>query len=281
MPLLLGATPPRQRDDKVRWRLYPSPAGRALLAPAISSGGALIAVAPFVGSFLGLLAIRMPRDEPVVLSRSSCRTCGHSLGPVDLIPLVSWSLKGGRCRYCSAGIGLRYPLIELGALIVAAWSAATAPGLAAWWGAGLGWSLLLLALLDLEHFWLPDAITLPLVAVGLGSSIALQPDESFQHVAGAAAGALLFLIVRSVYRRLRQREGLGLGDVKLLAASGAWVALDGIMSVVLLASVFALAVSLIACALRRQVSSKTVVPFGTYLAGATWIVWLYGPIQLN
>ena len=144
----------------------------------------LIAVSPFIGSFLGLVIERLP----VVLGRSRCKACGHVLPARDLVPVVSWLALRGRCRHCRGAIGWFAPAIELAAVMVALWSVAVLPGWFALAGAGLGWTLLVLAWIDARSFLLPDALTLPLAAGGLLVAWAIEPTLLPDHLIGAAAG---------------------------------------------------------------------------------------------
>jgi leader peptidase (prepilin peptidase)/N-methyltransferase len=240
-------------------------------------------VAPFVGSFLGVLALRLPAGEGVVWDRSVCRSCGHRLGPLDLVPLLSWLWSGGRCRYCRARVGWFYPGIELGALAVAAWAAAVTPaGWLFWASCGLGWTLLALAVIDWRHLVLPDVLTLPLVPAGLAVAWLIDPAMLPHHLVGAVAGFVSFALVGWIYARLRGRDGLGLGDAKLLAATGAWVSWTGLPSVVLVAGAAGLAGALLAAAGGRGgLRAGRAIPFGPCLALATWFVWLHGPIVVG
>ena len=105
----------------------------------------LLVAAPFVGSFLGVLVERLPVGRPVVMGRSHCDACGHALGPLELLPVVSWLLSRRRCRHCGARLSLFYPMIELAASLVAAWALVVVPWPLAAATAGLGWVLLALA----------------------------------------------------------------------------------------------------------------------------------------
>ena len=152
--------------------------------------------------------------------------------------------------------------------------------LALWANCALGWSLLALAWIDLDQLRLPDALTLPLVVVGLVVTWTLDPDAATDHAAAAALAYLTFRGVALGYRLLRGREGLGQGDAKLLAASGAWVGLPGLPSVILGAALIALAATLMQ-RLWRRTAADTPIPFGPYLALATWLVRLYGVAELG
>ena len=241
----------------------------------------LLVVAPFVGSFLGLVIERLPVGETVVFGRSRCRSCDTTLGPLDLVPLLSWVASGGRCRHCHAALGWFHPGIELAAFGVALWSVSVAPGWLAWASAGLGWTLLALAVIDQRHMTLPDALNLPLIPAGLVVA-ALTPSGALaDHLAGAAAGAASLGAVAWAYERATGRDGLGLGDVKLFAAAGAWVGWLGLPSVLLIGAASGLAA---ACTLRWIKGSdgpSEPVAFGPYLALGLWITWLYGPVNVE
>jgi len=155
-----------------------------------------------------------------------------------------------RCRHCAAMISPAYPLIELAALAITVWSLAVAEGWLAWVTAGFGWALLALAAIDWRHLVLPDFLTLPLIAAGLAAAWALDRSTVADRAIGAAAGFAFVMLVRAAYWQLRRREGIGLGDAKLLAA---------------------------ALARWRHLSWDDRVPFGAFLALGTWLVWLYGP----
>lgn len=249
--------------------------------------GPLLA-APFVGSFLGVLIRRLPRGEPVALARSRCERCGRALGSSELVPLLSYIALGGRCRTCRGRIGAFHPAVELAALAVALWAVLAAPDPAAhpaalWADCALGWTLLALAWIDWEHMRLPDALTLPLVPVGLLATLWLgpgpDPDGATDHALAATLGYAGFRAVELLYRRLRGRDGLGQGDAKLAAAAGAWVGLDGLGPVVLIAALAGLATGLLRAMRRPGTLGDTLgapVPFGPCLALATWVVRLHG-----
>jgi len=196
-----------------------------------------------------------------------------------LVPLASWLLTRGRCRHCGKPVGLFYPMIELAALGVAAWSATLTTGTAAWASDILGWTLLTLAVTDVRHFLLPDFLTLPLVPLGLAANALIDPENLEPAVIGAVAGFLAIVAIRQLYWWWRGREGIGLGDAKLLAAAGAWVGWPGLPSVVLIAALAALAATLIRHIPRGSISFTERVPFGSSLCFGIWIVWLYGPLQ--
>lgn len=239
-----------------------------------------LVLAPFVGSFLGTLVMRLPDGEGVISGRSRCDHCRHVLSAWELVPVVSWLALRGRCRHCGAPFAAFYPAMELAALALAAWAAASASGTALLFGCALGWGLLALAAIDLRHYILPNALTLPLVPLGLFAAWLNDPAELVPHMIGAAAGYLAFLLVAQGYRRLRHRDGLGLGDAKLLAVAGAWVSWQGLPSVVLLGACASLVWLLLERLRGGAIRLEQRVAFGPGLCLGLWLVWLYGPLQL-
>ena len=187
----------------------------------------------------------------------------------------------GRCRHCHARISFFYPAIELAALGVAIWSAYLFSGIALWASCGLGWTLIALAATDLKYFLLPDFLTLPLVVAGLLASAILDRNSLSGHVLGTILGYLFVRVLRVAYRTLRGREGMGLGDAKLLAAAGAWVSWQGLPSVLVIASVLGLAGVLVQSLRGYRIHPAQHIPFGAFLSTGLWLVWLYGPLALG
>lgn len=240
-----------------------------------------VLVAPFIGSLLGVLITRLPAGEPVAFARSRCPACGRSLTAIDLVPFLSWLILRGRCRSCHTPIGLFYPLIEAAAVAVAVWAGLTVPPALLWISCGLGWTLLTLAVIDSQTLLLPDALTLPLLPAGLAAAYAVSVLPMTDHLIGAAIGGAIPAGLRLLYRRFRGREGLGLGDVKLLAAAGAWVAWQGLVGVILIGSIIALITILAIAAWERRLDHHRLIPFGPFLCFGLWIVWLYGPLAMG
>lgn len=238
----------------------------------------LLLAAPCVGSFLGVVIERLPAGKTVLRGRSACPHCGTALSWRDLLPLAGWLANRGRCRSCGARLGLFYPAVELAALAVALWAVLVVPGWPLWVSCALGWTLIALAVIDWRHLFLPDSLTLPLIPAGLAVTWALSPGRLIDHLIGAAAGFFLLLALAALYRRLRGREGLGPGDAKLLAAAGAWLGWQGLASVILLAAAGGLAGALLQARGEGGLDPGRAVAFGPYLAGALWLVWLYGPL---
>lgn len=238
---------------------------------------AVVAAAPFVGSFIGLAVRRRGTDLPILGGRSRCPACGRTLSPAELVPLLSWLALRGRCRGCGARIGAFSPTMELAALGLAAWAVAVAPGWFGWLGAALGWVLLALAAIDLRETVLPDALTLPLIAAGLAVA-ALAFPRPLDHLIGAALGGAGFAALGWGWQRLTGREALGLGDAKLFAAAGAWLGWQGLPSVLLIAALAGLGLALVR-ALAGRGGLDAPLPFGPALAAGFWLTWALGPIQ--
>ncbi len=229
-----------------------------------------------VGSFLATILMRWPREESVLAGRSRCDGCGRTLGALELVPILSWLARRGRCGTCGARIDARHVAIELAAAAIGLVAALAFPWPMALATAVFGWWLLILAALDVEHHWLPDALTLPLIPAGLVVAwLALGPPLS-DRLAGAVVGGLTLWLIALAYRAVRGREGMGGGDPKLMAGIGAWLGLFNLPFVLLGASLLGL-LSIGAMAARGvQVNAVTRLPLGALLAVAAWAVWLAG-----
>jgi leader peptidase (prepilin peptidase) / N-methyltransferase len=256
--------------------------GSELLQP-VAAGTAMwsaLLAAPFVGSFLGVLVRRLPDGLPIAWSRSRCEWCGAALRSGDLVPLYSWFAARGRCRYCGHSLGWFYPGIELAAIAVPLSTAVVDHGGEIWLDCLLGWWLLALAWIDIRRWLLPDLLTLPLVIAGLVVTAILDPSRLTENTLGAATGYLSLRVVALLYRVLRGREGLGHGDAKLLAASGAWLGAGALPQVVLGAAVAGLIAAGCLQLAGIRLRAHSALPFGPFLALATWLVWLFGPFLI-
>ena len=251
------------------------------MSAAIATAPLLAGLGLLIGSFIGLVSVRLPAGEGIVAGRSRCGGCGRALDPRDLVPVLSFLLFRGRCRTCRAPIPRRYPLIELACAGIGLWAGlhegAPVAGLVT---ALFGWALLLIALIDGEHFWLPDVLTLPLLAGGLVVATMLAPESLQARAIGAAVGFASLWLIAYAYRRVRGREGMGGGDPRLFSALGAWVGWTGLPSVLLWASAAGLSIVIAQLAVRRRVAGTDRLPFGVFLAIGGWMTWLYGPLGL-
>jgi leader peptidase (prepilin peptidase) / N-methyltransferase len=267
------------------------------------------------GSFLNVCLSRWPEGESVVKPRSHCRSCGRTLAWWENVPLVSWIALRGRCRTCGAKISWRYPLAEftvgvlwaaiawqrLGMLLsrLASDNDLRPSGIFADIEITVGMAVLCLLLvglaaLDAEYLWLPNSLTLPAVAVGILYSVSLfwestgyitlQPpiwQTIAEYFLGILAAALLILLIRWTYWLIRRREGIGLGDAKLMAMLGAWLGLSGALLSfaigVVLGAIFAL-IALAVPAGRRgsETSLGAKLPLGTFLCIGGIISALWG-----
>lgn len=248
------------------------------LALAAAFGGVLGLI---VGSFLATILIRWPAGGSAVAGRSRCDSCQAVLGPLDLVPLLSWLIRRGRCRRCGAAIDARHVTIELAAGLIGVVAALAHPLPLALVTACFGWWLLLVAALDLEHQWLPDALTLPLLALGLIAAWAGFGPPLGERAVGAAAGWASLALIAFLYRRLRGREGMGGGDPKMFGAAGAWAGAWSLPAILLGAGLLGLA-AVLAMRLRGQeVSATSRLPLGTLLALAAWPAWLLVAAQVT
>jgi leader peptidase (prepilin peptidase)/N-methyltransferase len=256
------------------------------------------------GSFLNVCIARLPQHRSVAWPASHCPRCTAPIRPLDNIPLLSWFVLRGHCRDCDQPISLRYPLVEACfAALVACCVARYDFSLHALAASGFCFLVLGLLVMDLETMLLPDAFTLPGLALGLiwafaysyaqrvpGASLRL-PLLALAAAAIAAAGwALVLLLIRWSYYAVRRRQGLGLGDVKLVAMLAAWLgaARTGLtfFVAVLIAAVLGVSVALMHQSRRRSAASdaptqeaawSTVrLPLGAFLCGAALYSFFLG-----
>jgi leader peptidase (prepilin peptidase)/N-methyltransferase len=242
-----------------------------------------------VGSFLNVVIHRYPREESIVFPPSRCPACGARIKPWDNVPIVSWILLRGRCRACRGPIAVRYPIVELTNALL--W-------LAAWLHLGLSVPALLLALvasmtlvlvfIDADIQILPDAVDLPGIALGLllgwlhAGLLAPQlvlASSIVDSLFGAAFGAGLLLAVGLAYKLARRVEGMGLGDVKMMAMIGAVCGWGAVLPVVFLASISGAIIG-VGIALRRREGLQFALPFGVFLGiGFLTVIFFGRPLE--
>ena len=233
-----------------------------------------------VGSFLNVLIHRLPRGESVVSPGSHCPVCGAGILPRDNVPVVSWLLLGGRCRACRAPISPRYPLIEMTNGVLWALVFLRAPQ----WPDLLGGlffasACLALAAIDLEFQILPDRITLTGLAAGLALSFFSGVRTPAAAFLGAAIGGGGLLLIAFLYEKIAGQEGMGLGDVKMLAMIGAFLGPAGVLVSVLLGSLSGSVVGIAAIALGRG-DRRMRLPFGVFLAAGGVAAFFFGDALL-
>ena len=225
-----------------------------------------------------------PERYNLVVPRSRCPHCSAEIKAHQNIPVVSYLLLGGKCAHCRARISPRYPIVEF---VTAVLSTAVAVRFGWHWqtlaALLLTWSLIALTAIDLDHTILPDAITLPLLWLGLLLSLAWHaglrppaPVDPASAIIGAAAGYLSLWGVYWAFKLLTGKEGMGYGYFKLFGALGAWMGWQ-MLPLVLLFSAFTGAVVGIALIVVRGRDRNIPIPFGPYLAAAGWIALMWGP----
>lgn len=245
----------------------------ALIGQTTSFAILLLILAPFIGSFLAVLVDRLPRGEDIVVARSRCRSCDTVLTWRDLVPVLSFVVTRGRCRHCGAAVPLWLPAMELAALAAAGLVIAAQDG--TWGAAEFGLQMLtlwlLLALLAADFLWmrLPDVLTGMLFVVAM-----LAAPDFVTAFWGAVLGVLSFAALRWGYKRVRGREGLGFGDVKLMAGLGALSGPLDLPLLVLVAALLALAGAMVQRLFGKEVGRATALPFGAALSLAGGLLWV-------
>jgi len=251
-----------------------------------------------IGSFLNVVILRLPKrmewrfkhdaratlnqptlyDPPppgIIVERSHCPHCGQQLAWHDNIPLASWLLLRGRCRTCQGKISLQYPLVELITAILFVLCV---------WRFGFGWQgfgalvltgfLIALSGIDFKTGLLPDALTLPLMWLGLIASLDNLYMPAKPALLGAVVGYASLWTVWWLFKQLTGKDGMGQGDFKLLAALGAWCGLQGVLPIILISSLTGLIFGGL-WLLWKGKSRATQIPFGPCLALAGWVFFMW------
>lgn len=236
----------------------------------------LLLVSPAIGSFLNVLIDRLPRGESIVAPRSTCRACDAKLTWRDLIPILSFLLSHGRCRHCGAEIAAWHLYVEISAIAAAVFACLIGGSTTQiWLGATLLWLLLALAVCDLLWMRLPNLLTGALLLVAI-VWVLLDPWGDIRlALIGAAAGSGSFMTIRLAYQAVRHREGLGLGDIKLMAGLGALLGPFDLPLLVLLAALGALALSVLrSLQTANALRATQALPFGAALCAAGALLWV-------
>ena len=238
----------------------------ALTLPFAALGGLLL------GSFLNVVAYRLPRNERLGNDRSRCPSCATQIRAFDNVPVLSWLLLGGRCRSCDAPISARYPLVEAGtaallAAVVAVHHADT-PRLAL--GLVLVALLVPIALIDLDRRLIPNRLTGPGAVLAVAIGLALDPAGQPERLVAGAAAAAFFLVAA-----LLRPGGMGMGDVKLAGVIGLFLGAS-VIPALLIALVLGTAVGAVVIARLGAAGRKVAVPFGPFLAAGAVLGLLAG-----
>jgi leader peptidase (prepilin peptidase)/N-methyltransferase len=243
------------------------------------------AIGAIIGSFLNVVIHRYPREESIVFPGSHCPHCNAAIKWYDNIPVVSFLVLRGRCRACGAGIAWRYPLVELAnALFYLATFLRTGPTVAFVVVAAIISLTIALIYIDADIHLLPDVIDVPGIALGLGAGALgigiLHPrlmlaESLLDSVFGALLGAAIPLVIIGTYWLVRHAEGMGLGDVKMLAMIGAVTGWRAVPGVLLLACVSG-AVIVLPAALRSSQGMRLALPFGVFLGIAFLGILFFG-----
>ena len=267
-----------------------------LVSPAFDSVVAFV-FGLVVGSFLNVCIWRLPKGQSIVRPASKCPSCGAAIQLYDNIPLISWLVLGGKCRKCTARISALYPAVELltGLLFVACYLAFGLTVEAAKW-AVFSALLVVLIIIDARERILPDGVNFTGLGLALAFSLFSGPSDGTARwlankifaypppeavlglvdaLLGAAVGSGLLWVVAEGYFRLRGREGMGLGDVKMMAMAGAFLGLKRTLLTILAGSLLGSIVGLVIIALWRK-GSDYELPFGTFLGGAALLVLYFG-----
>ena len=219
-----------------------------------------------VGSFLNVCISRLPKEESIVWPGSRCPYCKKPIKAYDNIPIISYILLKGRCRECHAPISTQYPLVEGG-------TALSSLFLITKFGPSLSYlvyfafiaSLITVTVIDLYHQIIPDAISLPGIGVGLLASLVIPQVTFFNSLIGILLGGGSLFLVATVYQWLFKREGMGGGDVKLLAMIGAFLGWKSVILTILLGSLIGSITGIIIMILKGK-DFKYAIPFGPFLS---------------
>ncbi|MHB8124047.1 MAG: prepilin peptidase [Desulfitobacteriaceae bacterium] len=227
-----------------------------------------------IGSFLNVVIYRVPRGESLITPGSHCPVCGHVLRPWELIPVLSFLVQKGSCRKCYDPIAWRYPAVEVltgGLFFYTLWLNQGVQDARVFWHLIFIAFLIALSFIDLDTMRLPDVLVFPLLAIGLlgGSFLPGTPGWQGSLLAAGASGGAFWLIAK-IYP-----QGMGFGDVKFVAALGAFLGFPNIFLAIFLASLLGSFVGLGMLLFRRS-QIKQQIPFGPFLASGALMALFWG-----
>lgn len=230
-----------------------------------------------IGSFLNVCIYRLPAGKSIVRPASACPVCGNPIRWYDNIPLISYVILRGRCRGCSTPISLRYPIIELLCGLFAMASAMqygiNMPALIYFI---LIAALLVITFIDIDHRIIPDVISLPGIPLGFLCSFILPQLKWSDSLIGIAAGGGSLLTIALGYQLITGKDGMGVGDIKLLAMIGAFLGWKGVFFTIMASSLIGTAVGMVVM-LRSGKGMKMAVPFGPFLSMGAILYVFFGP----
>lgn len=228
-----------------------------------------------IGSFLNVCIIRLPKEESIITPGSHCPHCAKPINFYDNIPVVSYLLLKGRCRYCKESISIQYPLVEgITALGSLALFMRFGPSLSYLFYFSFVAALIVITGIDLYHQIIPDVISLPGIGVGLLASLVIPQINFLNSLIGALLGGGSLFIVATLYQWLFKREGMGGGDVKLLAMIGAFLGWKAVILTILLSSLIGSITGMIMMVLKGK-DFKYAIPFGPFLSFGAVIALFY------
>jgi leader peptidase (prepilin peptidase) / N-methyltransferase len=234
-----------------------------------------------IGSFLNVCIHRLPKDESIVSPGSHCPQCKNPIRVYDNIPLVSYALLGGKCRYCKLPISMQYPLVEgTTALASLTLFMKFGPSLQYLFFFAFLCSLIVITVIDLYHQIIPDVISLPGIGVGLLGSFVLPQTSFLQALLGMLVGGGSLFFVATVYEWIFKREGMGGGDVKLLAMIGAFLGWKAVILTILLSSLIGSIVGILLMMAKGK-DFKYAIPFGPFLSLGAAIALFSGEAMIR
>ena len=243
-----------------------------------------------VGSFTNVLIWRIPRGESIVFPGSHCPKCGAKIKFYDNIPILSYIILGGKCRNCSSKISIKYPLIEsfVGiAYLLTYLLYPAAPFIETIQMILIIPIFLAISCIDIEHWVIPDELTISVAVVGIAASFIIGGWKMFvSSLIGAAIGAFIFWIISVLGKRAFRKEAMGGGDILLIGAVGFLVGWKNILLVIFISALLGAIGGIIAVLIRKAISHKdtktdSAIPFGPFICAATLIVIPFGEKMLN
>jgi leader peptidase (prepilin peptidase) / N-methyltransferase len=238
-------------------------------------------IGAIVGSFLNVCIYRLPRHESIVFPASHCPHCGKPIKFYDNIPLLSYVILRGKCRNCKQNISGRYPIIEtISGLLAIAIVIKYGLTLHSLLLLLLVFSLIIVTFVDLDFQIIPDILSIPGIMAGIGASFFMPTISWIDSILGILAGGGFLFIIAVAYKWLTNRDGMGGGDIKLLAMVGAWLGWKAIPFILLISSFIGALIGSISLLLAKK-SLRYKIPFGPFISIAAVIYLFFGPEIIN